>query len=74
MHGAKFSSNKKYLSYFAVTGKLKQSPRLDFSAGNNIDLLRLTIYRYSGFSYEELQLGIDVEISIHTPWQSTDRE
>jgi len=33
MQGAKFSMNETYLSYVAVTGKLKQRRRLGFFSG-----------------------------------------
>ena len=46
MQEAKFSRNETYLSYVAVTGKLKQRRRLGF---------------FSGISYEELWLGGDME-------------
>jgi hypothetical protein len=40
MQGAKFSRNKTYLAYVAVTGKLKQRRRLDFFSGIRAGLER----------------------------------
>ena len=43
MQGAKFSRHETYLSYVAVTGKLKQRRRLGFFSGisNDFDFLPL---------------------------------
>ena len=41
MQGAKFSRHETYLSYVAVTGKLKQRRRLGFFSEINYDFLTL---------------------------------
>ena len=51
MQGAKFSGNETYLSYVAVSGKLKQRRRLDFFrgiAGRNLSLF-LVRYKVKAF-------------------------
>jgi hypothetical protein len=40
MQGAKFSRNETYLSYVAVTGKLKQRRRLGFFSGIRSEISR----------------------------------
>ena len=47
MQGAKFSRNKAYLAYVAMTGKLKQRRRLGFSAESNMSSLGRGDYSYA---------------------------